>query len=290
MRALISESEELIKLLFKTNAIKVCPSNKPFWYTSGTLGPYYINTHYLYGSEEKACKLLDFIDKSKTDISNFPENLTNELSANYSNDYIYKTVIDQLNSVIEEKIGIDNIDYISGGERRDWFFSFPVAKLLQKPHLTIYKDRGIYEYCNSKVRAPNMLDGKNILHISDLLTEGSSFEKTWIPAVKNFGGKISWSIVVVDRKQGGKELLKQHNINLISLTKISDSTFKLALDKGLINSEQYEMIIDFIKDPKEFMKNFLVNNPDFINNTLANGGKDAERAKIALQTMHISPK
>ena len=46
-------NEKLIKWLFETNAFRVCPENEPFWYTSGTIGPYYINTHFLYGSEEK---------------------------------------------------------------------------------------------------------------------------------------------------------------------------------------------------------------------------------------------
>ena len=46
--------DPIIKWLFQTNAIQVCPEDRPFWYTSGTLGPYYINTHYLYGSKEEA--------------------------------------------------------------------------------------------------------------------------------------------------------------------------------------------------------------------------------------------
>ena len=41
---------------------------------------------------------------------------------------------------IKNNIEIDNIDYVSGGERRDWFFSLLVAKGLERPHITIYKD------------------------------------------------------------------------------------------------------------------------------------------------------
>ena len=44
----------LVSYLFQTNAFKVCPDNKPFWYTSGKIGPYFINTHFLYGSEKEA--------------------------------------------------------------------------------------------------------------------------------------------------------------------------------------------------------------------------------------------
>jgi len=41
----------------------------------GTIGPYYINTHFLYGSEEKANKLLEFIDKEKENILKCPDRI-----------------------------------------------------------------------------------------------------------------------------------------------------------------------------------------------------------------------
>jgi len=41
---------------------------------------------------------------------------------------------------IKNNIDVNEVDYISGGERRDWFFSPIIAKLLNKPHITIYKD------------------------------------------------------------------------------------------------------------------------------------------------------
>ena len=275
--------EQHIQWLFKTNAIKVCPPNKPFWYTSGTIGPYYINTHFLYGNEEKAGRLLEFIDNSKDDINAFPEKLTKRLWENYCSDCIYKNVTDQIHMLIKEKIGINKIDYISGGERRDWFFSFLLAKLLDKPHLTIYKDFRIYEFHKDKVNLPGILAGKSILHIADLLTEGSSYERTWIPAIRNIEGRIRWSVVVVDRKQGGKNLPERYGIELYPIIEIGKETFKMAMDMGLINAEQYNMIIEFMDDPRESMRNFLVNNPGFIENSLSSGGKEAERAKLCIE-------
>ena len=51
---------DLISYLFKTDSVKICPENKPFWYTSGKIGPYYINTHFLYGSESDAINFNKF--------------------------------------------------------------------------------------------------------------------------------------------------------------------------------------------------------------------------------------
>ena len=55
--------EELVALLFQTNAFKVAEADKPFWYTSGKLGPYFINVDYLYGSSEDSTNFLEFIDE-----------------------------------------------------------------------------------------------------------------------------------------------------------------------------------------------------------------------------------
>ena len=41
----------IIEALFATNAIRVAPENQPFWYTSGRLGPFFINTHFLLENE-----------------------------------------------------------------------------------------------------------------------------------------------------------------------------------------------------------------------------------------------
>ena len=64
---------DIMSYLFKTNAIRFCEENKPFWYTSGKIGPYFINTHFVYGSEKDATELLSFIDESLSDKFTLPE-------------------------------------------------------------------------------------------------------------------------------------------------------------------------------------------------------------------------
>ena len=54
--------KNLTSYLFKTNAFRVCEENKPFWYTSGKIGPYFVNGHFLYGNEKDANDLLNFIN------------------------------------------------------------------------------------------------------------------------------------------------------------------------------------------------------------------------------------
>lgn len=275
--------EKLVSWLFETKALRVCPQDKPFWYTSGTIGPYYINTHFLYGNEEKANELLSVIDREKDNIFTCPERILELTQKNYFQDNIFKELVDTMCRFIKDNINLSEVDYISGGERRDWFFSLIIAYLLNKPHITIYKDLKAVISHGNKTQEIDSLKGAKVLHIADLVTEASSYERAWIPAVKNKGGEIKWSVVVVDRKQGGGELLNSKGITSYSMVDVDKSLFKEALTQGLINDRQYTMILNYIDNPKESMKRFLEEHPEFLQNALNADEKTKERAKMCLE-------
>lgn len=261
---------KLMSLLFETNAFKVAEENNPFWYTSGKIGPYFINADYLYGSENDSKELLAFIDdelanQSKTDL---PGHVFQKVLEHYNQNEIFKYVIDEMKSYIETNIGVENIDYISGGERRDWYFSNIMAYLLNKPHVTIYKDlTTILSNSDFTHSEPvSKIEGKKFLHLADLLNQSASFTRAWIPAIKNLGSSIVWSIFAVDRMQGGTETLTNDGVKVHSLLQIDDSLFTTAKDLGVINDEQLEMLRNFKKDPDGSMKQFLIDHPEFIEN------------------------
>ena len=273
---------DIISYLFKTNAIKFCVENKPFWYTSGKIGPYFINTHFIYGSEDDAKELLSYIDEQLADKMALPKNVFEKVLKQYNSNQIYKDVIDTMVSTIKENINLDEIDYISGGERRDWFFSNIIAYLLDKPHISIYKDLNAV-VSDSKFEETKTLDkieGKKVLHIADLVTVASSYIRAWIPAIENFGTQMCWSCVVVDRMQGGTEKIAEKGISPLSLVKVDKSLFKKALDMGIINGAQQKMLNSFFEDPDETMRNFLINNPKFLEDSLNADEKTAKRAQL----------
>ena len=131
---------DVMSYLFETNAIRFCAQNKPFWYTSGKIGPYFINTHFVYGSEKEATELLSFIDDCLSNKLTLPKKVFDKTFAQYNSNEIYKNIIDTMKAFIIQNIDVAQIDYVSGGERRDWFFSDLVAFLLGKPHITVFKD------------------------------------------------------------------------------------------------------------------------------------------------------
>ncbi len=308
-----NKSNELIKWLFQTGAVKVCPEDKPFWYTSGTIGPYYINTHFLYGSEAKAVCLLDLIDDTvlnrKSDLTGI---LLKEELSNYKTDLIYHQLIDMLISYIDDYIGRDKIGYIPGGERRDWFFSVIVAYIIGKPHITIFKDCGLLIYgqegysgqsgtskCSNSGESGRIsgsgsfesgsivtdarLEKASILHIADLITEASSYLRTWIPAISKAGGRINRSLVVIDRLQGGRETLENQGIASHALVCAGREMFKDAFDLGIISKDQLDMIFSYIEDPHASMQAFIKNHPGFLADALRADPKTAERASICIK-------
>ena len=279
---------DLMSLLFETNAFQICKENEPFWYTSGKIGPYFINTQFLYGSSQSAQEFLDFIDiqLETTQKDCIPSNLFEKVLAQYQNNNIYKTVIDTLKEFITSNIDLSSIDYISGGERRDWFFSIMISYILEKPHITIFKDLSAVS-STSDFKESNFvekLSGKHVLHIADLLNTASSYARSWIPAIESLGSKIITSIAVVDRMQGGSQTLKEHNIESFTLLQVNNILFKKAKELGIINENQLDMLNKYTENPDECMREFLIEHPEFLENALhSDNPKTVKRAKTCVE-------
>ena len=270
--------------LFNTNAIRFCEENKPFWYTSGKIGPYFINTHFIYGSEKDANELLSFIDECLSDKISLPSKVFEKVLNQYETNSIYKDVIDTMKKYIEDNIDVSQIDYISGGERRDWFFSNILAHLFNKPHITIFKDLRVVisdsRFTDSEFITE--LKDKKVLHIADLITVASSYIRAWIPAIKNLGSDMVWSCSVVDRMQGGHENIEAQGVKSFSLVKVDPSLFNTALEHGIINEKQLEMLNGFFANPDETMRNFLIAHPEFLENALHSDEKTKKRAQLLI--------
>ncbi len=302
----------LMTWLLKTKALDIAPPDRPYWYASGTFGPFFINTHYLFGDEKSAKAFLSQIEKALEE----PETSTEQLlpivrSQQATGEGAYCTVINLALKAIESLA--DKIDFVSGGERRDLFFSLAIADALNKPHLTILKDGRCYWYdateqsqaqvnnhhkvqvlgknqrdessqiiCQDRWLDPESLPLRGLrgLHVADLITEASSFFRNWIPSVEKLGATMTHAFAIVDRGQGGDRRLAESNIPLTSLVVTDESFFALAVESGAISEAQADQSIRFLQNPKSYMDLFLESHEDFIEKELATGGKSAERAAL----------
>ena len=274
----------IAEALFRTEALKPAPADQPFWYTSGTLGPYFINTHYLFGGAERAGELLAAINRAlEGPRTELPLKVGSLCMAEYQENANYRRIID----VACEKLKALEFDAVSGGERRDYFFSFAVAENMQLPHITLFKDKaGVWtdlHFKAPKTLASGALQGKKVLHVADLVTEASSYLRAWLPALRDFGAGITETLAVVDRSQGGREILAKEGVELLSLIELDEAFFREAEAKEQITPEQCEGILRFREDPHAYMQKFLAGHPDFIAQELAKGGKSEERARRAIK-------
>lgn len=274
---------KIIDDLFLTKAVRVSEADKPFWYTSGTLGPFFINTHFLYGSEADAQELLSVIESGIAEGPlAFPALLLPYLMRQYEKSAIYKRVID----LIVAKAQTLEFDFVSGGERRDFFFSLLPAYLLKKPHLSIFKSaEAVYSdptFTSAEWVSEVALTGKRALHIVDLVTEAASYTRLWIPTLRENGAEIDATIAVVDRCQSGRQVLADEGITLYNFASISPDLFETAKQKGEITLAQLQSVLDFMQDPRGYMQSFLASHPGFIAEQLALGGKTKEKVEIAI--------
>lgn len=269
--------------LFRTEALKIAPADRPFWYTSGTLGPYYINTHYLFGGQEAADKLLAQIDDCLAgDRLELPARVGAACLKQYAEDTDYRTVIDGAASLIAS-----GYDAISGGERRDYHFSYAIAEKLGLPHITLFKDgSGVWTdpgFRNPKRLESESLSGIRVLHVADLVTEASSYLRAWLPALRSRGAEITETLAIVDRHQGGRQVLEADGVRLTAAVTLDDRFFQEAVAGGWMTEKQRDGILSFQQDPQGYMRMFLEGHPNFLNDELAAGGQAAVRARRALE-------
>lgn len=277
----------LFEQLFTTEAFELAPPDQPFWYTSGLLGPFYINTQYLFGGKTRANELLLLIEQAMET----PERLLAMLLPAIKQELEDNSAFRQLMERAAAELQALEFDFISGGARRDFYFSIPLAYLMNKPHLSILKDGSSYyseDLTQPLAQAAPELRGKKALHVADIITKASSFRRQWIPAVQATGATLSEAFAILDRCQGGDQVLANAGARLHTLGQIDSSFLAEAQAQAKLSADDKALIELFLADEQAYLQTFIEKYPDFIPNTLNAGGKAAERARLAIEAGWIA--
>ena len=80
--------------------------------------------------------------------------------------------------------------------------------------------------------------------------------------------------------QGGKEKKKKKNVLSFSLVNVDLELFDKALELNIINQKQLILLKDFFANPDTAMRNFLIEHPEFIKNSLNADEKTKKRAQL----------
>ncbi len=92
--------------------------------------------------------------------------------------------------------------------------------------------------------------GQKAVLVDDMITDGGS-KATFIEAIRDAGSVVDDALVVVDREQGGGEVLKKMNVrlhSLITLRELLDYTQK----KGIIDEREYNDVLSYLSNPDEW--------------------------------------
>lgn len=92
------------------------------------------------------------------------------------------------------------------------------AVRLNLPYLVLRKERS---HGTKKLVIGNLKPGEEVELIEDVITTGGSLLKA-ARLVRENGGVVKRAIVVVDREEGGKEMLLENGIELEAVVKISE--------------------------------------------------------------------
>jgi orotate phosphoribosyltransferase len=87
--------------------------------------------------------------------------------------------------------------------------------------------------------------GQTVLVIDDLITHGSSVIQT-ATELREAGLMVRDAIVLVDRKQGGRERLRQHGINLIAILEI-ETLLNYLMAHGKIEEQWYRRSLTYLE-------------------------------------------
>lgn len=250
----IHQQKKIAEAIVQVEAFK--DLSQPVIYTSGEIGLYYINT-------EKLLEDQGAWEQYGDDPDLMYEHCCSQAKKSKVFEEVIAILADSVKSIAAAKgLKLEDI-IISGGQRRDWLFSAPVAKLLARQHLALFKDgQSILQGADGKsmASAPKDLSGKTCIHIVDLLTKGSSAYDPnqnpptgWIVEIRKLGAKIDSLITVVSRCQGGEEILASQEVEVLSGVKINSDFLR-------DYSKFPERACEYLKNPRAWSENYLREN------------------------------
>ncbi|QDP84369.1 orotate phosphoribosyltransferase [Chryseobacterium sp. SNU WT5] len=151
-------------------------------------------------------------------------------------------ILKHLANYLLDMLPLDNFDLICGVP----YAALPMATAMSlESYLPlIIKRKEAKQYGTKKMLEGIFTKGQNCLLVEDVITSGTSLLET-IPEIENEGISVSDIVVVLDRQQGGKQLLENKGYRVHTLFTISE-VCKILQDEGHLIDEEVTRINDFL--------------------------------------------
>lgn len=143
-------------------------------------------------------------------------------------------ILKRLANYLLDMLPLDNFDVICGVP----YAALPMATAMSlESYLPlIIKRKEAKDYGTKKLIEGIYKKGQNCLLVEDVITSGKSLLET-IPEIENEGISVSDIVVVLDRQQGGKELLESKGYRVHTLFTISEVCTMLREEGHLCDDE-----------------------------------------------------
>ena len=151
-------------------------------------------------------------------------------------------ILKKLANYLLEMLPLDNFDLICGVP----YAALPMATAMSlESYLPlIIKRKEAKQHGTKKMIEGIFTKGQNCLLVEDVITSGKSLLET-IPEIESEGSSVSDIVVVLDRQQGGKELLENKGFRVHTLFTISEVCTILS-EEGLLDDEEIARINEFL--------------------------------------------
>ena len=156
---------------------------------------------------------------------------------------VFSKVITAYENSLKGLIGLDNVDAVGGVPTSGLTYAAVVAYNLKKPLIYVRKENKTYG--TEKEVEGVLKPGYKIALIDDLITTGGSLVKT-IDTLRQKGVEVDNVIVLIDRLEGGANLLAEKGVKLNAITNIGELA-DLLHEMEIIDSEQHRHIKSQIK-------------------------------------------
>lgn len=151
-------------------------------------------------------------------------------------------ILKLLANYLLDMLPLDNFDLICGVP----YAALPMATAMSLESYIplIIKRKEAKQYGTKKILEGIFTTGENCLLVEDVITSGASLLET-IPEIENEGITVSDIVVVLDRQQGGKQILENKGFRVHTLFTISE-VCSILKEEGHLVDEEVQRINDFL--------------------------------------------
>lgn len=214
---MIDVARESAKILLSTKSV-LFNTREPFVYTSGKIGPVYVDIR----------RLIAF-PKERATLMNFAANM------------------------LKKEIGISNIDFVAGGETAGIPYAAFIAERLEKPMLYVRKKpKGFGRM--AQIEGCMDEEGKNVVLIEDLQTDGGS-KKIFVDALRAANANIEHAFVVFHYGifPQSEQNMKDMGLTLHSLCNWWN-VLDVARHENYFDAETLSSVESFLKSPAQWQE------------------------------------